>query len=343
MGNEWLYLFLSILKKTVMITSFVLMMMLVIEYINVRTKSSWGQSLSNKPFLQILLAAFLGITPGCLGAYTVVSLYTHRIINLAALTTVMIATSGDEAFIMFSMIPQTAVWIHLLLFVIAILSGMLIYFIVSKRVFSKEVYFPFHGNESTSCVSFDKRSIITQLKHISTKRLLLLLLVVGFIVFLFLSKPMHAWNWKFWIFFSGTILSLAIILTVPNHFVEKHIWQHILKHHLFRIFMWTFFTLLAISILDKFFDIHSWIQDNPWQMLLLAVLIGIIPESGPHMIFITLFAAGSLPFSILLASSISQDGHGMLPLWAESKKDFLVVKTINIIVAFIVGSIGLLF
>jgi hypothetical protein len=44
-----------------------------------------------------------------------------------------------------------------------------------------------------------------------------------------------------------------------------------------------------------------------------------------------------------LASSISQDGHGMLPVLAESKRIFLAVKIVNIIYAFIVGLLTLLF
>jgi hypothetical protein len=78
-------------------------------------------------------------------------------------------------------------------------------------------------------------------------------------------------------------------------------------------------------------------------VLLIAVLIGIIPESGPHLVFVTLFAAGTIPFSVLLASSISQDGHGMLPLLAESKKGFVAVKIINMIYALVVGGVGLFF
>jgi hypothetical protein len=92
----------------------------------------------------------------------------------------------------------------------------------------------------------------------------------------------------------------------------------------------------------QFVDLHSWVVDNMYILLIIAVLIGIIPESGPHLIFVTLFASGTIPFSILLASSIVQDGHGMLPLLAESKKGFFTVKAINIIFGMIVGIIGLL-
>ncbi len=71
----------------------------------------------------------------------------------------------------------------------------------------------------------------------------------------------------------------------------------------------------------------------------LSVLAGLIPQSGPHLVFVTLFASGALPFSILLASSITQDGHGMLPLLAHSRKDFSKVKTINMITGFLAGAI----
>ena len=76
-------------------------------------------------------------------------------------------------------------------------------------------------------------------------------------------------------------------------------------------------------------------------VLVIAILVGIIPESGPHLIFVTLFAQGSLPFAILLANSIVQDGHGTLPLLAVSRRAFLWLKLVNIAFGFLAGSIGL--
>ena len=131
--------------------------------------------------------------------------------------------------------------------------------------------------------------------------------------------------------------SLFIVISVPEHFLKEHLWEHIVKVHIPRIFLWTFGTLLVINILMNFIDIQSWMTDNMLVVLILAVLIGIIPESGPHLIFVTLFASGAIPFSVLLASSISQDGHGSLPLLAESKQGFLAVKSVNIIFALIIG------
>ena len=100
---------------------------------------------------------------------------------------------------------------------------------------------------------------------------------------------------------------------------------------------WTCGGLLIRGIPLRYVDIEGWISGNTALMILLATLIGIIPESGPHMIFVTLFAAGVVPFPVLLASSISQDGHASIPLLAESRKSFAWAKLINCGVALAAG------
>ena len=88
------------------------------------------------------------------------------------------------------------------------------------------------------------------------------------------------------------------------------------------------------------FDIASWISDNTILMILLAAAVGIIPESGPHLVFVSLYAAGVIPLPVLLASCISQDGHASLPLLAESRGSFIKAKLINVVVAIIIGLIS---
>jgi len=100
--------------------------------------------------------------------------------------------------------------------------------------------------------------------------------------------------------------------------------------------------LLILHFVNQYLDIEKIIGDNVYVVLLIAVLVGVIPESGPHLFFVILFASGNLPLSILLANSIVQDGHGSLPLLAETRKGFLIIKGINIAVGLIVGVIGLL-
>ena len=92
-----------------------------------------------------------------------------------------------------------------------------------------------------------------------------------------------------------------------------------------------------MHFLINYLELGTWIKANYLTVMLIACLIGFIPESGPHMIFVTLFAQGAIPFGILLASSVVQDGHGMLPLLAEPKRSFISVKVINFAVGLLVG------
>jgi hypothetical protein len=150
-------------------------------------------------------------------------------------------------------------------------------------------------------------------------------------------------DWMNVLFAGLSIIVLFVLLLGSDHFVEEHLWNHIVRRHLPAIFAWTFGVLLVLGIMLQYIDIDRWISSNTVLMILLATLIGIIPESGPHMIFVTLYAAGVVPFPVLLASSISQDGHASIPLLAENRKSFAWAKLINCIVALTAGLIAMLF
>jgi hypothetical protein len=291
---------------------------------------------------QYLIAAMLGAIPGCLGAFTVVDLFTHRLVSFGALVTAMIATSGDEAFVMLAMFPEKAILITLLLFIIGIGAGALTdKFKFTARLNSNNGKHKLLLHDSPNCKCFSKDLLIPQLLKPSKYRLFLLFIIISLLTGLYFG--LIAGNAKLWMVITINITlftSIAIILTAPDHFLKEHLWQHIAKVHLPRIFVWTFATLLVFNFLLTIVDIESWMSSNMLLILVVAVVVGIVPQSGPHLVFVTLFAQGSIPLSILLASSISQDGHGMLPLLAESKKDFFTVKIINIIYALVIGFIG---
>jgi len=336
--------FSDVLNHSLVITSFVFTMMLLIEYINVMTKGSWQEKLSKSKFGQYFLGVLLGAIPGCLGAFTVVSLYSHGVVSFGALVATMIATSGDEAYVMLSLFPAQAVVLTVLIVVIGLVIGYFTDVIFKKFNFS--INLKLHGfevHEEESCPCFSPKIISEQLRSISFPRALLIgiLSILLFLLFSGYTEP-YEWNWVKVTLLIVTLFALFVVITVPDHFLEEHLWKHVLKKHLLRIFLWTFGALLVIHYLQMFIDVDAWIQTNIWIVLIIAVLIGIIPESGPHLVFVTLFASGSLPFAILLASSIVQDGHGTIPLLAVSKKNFVILKLINMLAGLVVGGIGLL-
>lgn len=335
----------KIFLQSIMITGFVFIMMMVIEYINVQSKGFWQKHLTENKWKQYLIVGLLGAIPGCLGAFTVVALFTHRLVSFGALVTAMIATSGDEAFVMFAMFPQKAMLLTGIILVVGILAGYLTDKFYKPEGILKDIVH--HGlplHDEPDCKCFQKDKFWSNLFHPSLYRLSIAVIIISLILGVVtgvLSGEADLWI-KITLMLSFSF-ALFVVVSVPEHFFKEHIWNHIVKDHLPRIFLWVFGILLFMHFLILYIDVESWISNNMLVVLLIAVLIGIIPDSGPHLIFVTLFASGAIPFSILLASSISQDGHGMLPMLAESKKGFLAVKVVNMIFAFIVGSTGLLF
>lgn len=330
--------FISTLKQSVMITVFVLIMMVAIEYINVQSKNTWAEKLQRSPFLQIVVAGLLGIIPGCMGAFTVVSLYIHRMMGLAGLITVMIATSGDEAFVMFALFPGKALLLNGVLLVIAVITGWLVHIINRKKASGKQYGFVIHNQEYCKCFSSD--IIIQQLKAISFERAILMLFTLVAAVLMLLGKiGQKEWGWEKITFLTGSAFLWFVFATVPEHFLKEHLYNHVVKKHLLRIFLWTWCAFIILHFVQTNHLVVNLINKNSYILLLIAVLIGMIPESGPHLIFVTMFSQNLIPFSVLLTNSIVQDGHGMLPLLAESRKDFFRVKAVNMLVGLIAGSI----
>ena len=330
------------LRTAVLVTGLVVIMMMLIEVFNVRSDGRMFSGLRNRRFGQVLLSALLGAIPGCMGGFASVSLYTHGLISFGALIAMMIASSGDEAFVMLAMFPGRSAWIFLILFVVAVAVGLLVDLFHSK----------YDGCHSMSVHDQDRepKHEHHHERHYGWKRIAMFLGVV-----IFMGALLSGWlegdeadasaggfnllseEWMYWLFAAFSLAVLGMLLFAGDHFVEEHLWEHIVSHHLPGIFLWTFGTILILGILMSHFDMASWISDNTILMILLAAAIGIIPESGPHLVFVSLYAAGVIPLPVLLASCISQDGHASLPLLAESRGSFLKAKLINVVVAVVIG------
>ena len=124
----------DVLKNAFLVTGLVMVMMMTIEYVNVRSAGRWFASLRNSRFRQVLLGAMLGLIPGCVGGFAAVSLFSHGLISLGALVAAMVSSSGDESFVMLAMIPKVALILFGVLFVIAIVSGLAVDKFYKKKI-----------------------------------------------------------------------------------------------------------------------------------------------------------------------------------------------------------------
>lgn len=354
-----MHLLIDILRNSILITGLVTVMMMMIESVNIESRGLVFKGLKNTRIGQVVIAALLGSVPGCMGGFATVSLYTHGLFSFGALIAMMIASSGDEAFMMLAMIPDKALIIFMVLFVVAVVAGVLADQI-RDRIHSRKCHntdhsecgikpdcqegYAVHENEGHGHAGHGKEG-----RHFGWKRIVMFVGLAMFIAALASGGLSHdhedhdleinllSEDWMNVMFAGLSVIILIVLIFASDHFIEEHLWNHIVRKHLPTIFAWTFGVLLLVGIGLQYIDIDRWISDNTAMMILLAALVGIIPESGPHMLFVTLYAAGIVPLPVLLASSISQDGHASIPLLAESKKSFFIAKAINFAIALIIG------
>lgn len=261
--------------ETIKIILMVALLMIIIEFLELKFKDKIREKITKRSVNQFVLASLLGSIPGCVDAFFIVSLYAHGLVGFGALAAVMLSTAGDEAFVMLTMIPETA----LLIFAISVILGIVGGFLA------------------------DKIAKATKLKT---------------------SQPcaieIHEEELDF------------------KHFLKDHVYGHILKKHIPKLFLWIFLTMLVIGLLIENLNLEPTITNLPvFLLIVFAALIGIVPESGPHLFFLLLFSRGLIPFSVLLVNTISQDGHGLLPLLSYSVKDTIYVQIFTTLFALAVG------
>lgn len=264
-------------QHTIKITLFVLAMMVLVDLINMWTRGRLTSIVKGGIWRQYIGASFLGATPGCLGAFMNVTLYVHGLLTFGAIVGGMIATSGDEAFIMLKEFPLTALFLFGLLFIFGIVFAWL-----------TDKIAPLFGIEP--CLECELHEY-------------------------------HPGQESF------------------QHYFKDHFWLHIVKKHIWRVFLWTFFALLVIEVGFNYWNLKDFISNNIFLVLILSGLVAIVPESGPNIIFIMMYSKGVIPFSVLLTNCFIQDGHGMLPMLSYSIRDSVLIKIFNFVFGISVGII----
>ena len=220
------------LRTAVLVSGLVVIMMMLIEVFNVTSGGHIFSGLGKHRVGQVLLSAFLGVIPGCMGGFASVSLYTHGIISFGALVAMMIASSGDEAFVMLAMFPDKSLWIFLTLFVVAVAVGLLVD--LFRHRFDGCSSMNVHDEDMAPAQKHEHR------RHFGWKRVLMSAGVLVFVAALLLGMlesdkpdaPEGGFNllseeWMYWLFAVLSIAVLGMLIYAGDHFVEEHLWEHI--------------------------------------------------------------------------------------------------------------------
>jgi len=330
----------DIATHSISISLFVFLMMMLVDYLNIWSEGKFTTSIQKGKSRQYLLAAGLGIIPGCLGSFLAVALYIRGMLGFGALVGNFVATTGDSAFVLLAELPRVALVVFGILFAASLFAAAIGDWLARRIGFIPQAQCQTddHHLAESGCVIWPGAGWWEPLRKPHPLRIgyVLVLLASAGLVLTGRFGP-DSWNWVRVASLALISVGLFVVLTEPDHYLIEHIGQHITLKHLPWVFAWTLGSLILLGMLQHYVDLKELVSANQKWFLVAAALIGIIPDTGPQLLFIFLFKDSMIPFSVLLTNALAQSGHAMLPLLSVCIKDSVLAKAVNLLIALLIG------
>ncbi|MFK4784834.1 putative manganese transporter [Fusobacterium sp. MFO224] len=357
--------------------SFVGITLLLFGYINYRTEGQLVKTIEERKKLQVVFGALLGLTPGCGGAIMVMPLYLLGKVSFGAVVATLIATMGDAAFVIIVHSPKVFLYISVISFIIAVVTGYFIDFFniginLVEKISSKEELKRLNKafeDEPTDIElnakkankhKYSMEGIFYIFRHNQGYKLFWILAVLGFILGIMdlmqidLDNAFPIKNLRF-IGALGTFFSVIYTIISKKIIKDDNIGEtesklESLKETLVHnagetafviswIFMAFLFYEISIELLGGEKVLIDFMNKSGFIVVMVAVLIGLIPGCGPQIVLATLYVAGAIPFSALIANAICNDGDALFPLLAINKKSAMWATLYSLIPAVAAGGI----
>ncbi len=110
----------------IQVTVFVGGVLLLFGYINFKVSGKIVEKIGQSKKTQPIIGSLLGLTPGCGGAIFVMPLFPQGIVSFGTVVATLIATMGDSAFVIMSVMPLQYILVSLFSFVVAVITGYIV-------------------------------------------------------------------------------------------------------------------------------------------------------------------------------------------------------------------------
>lgn len=306
--------------------------------------------LNKNQSIQVPIATFLGLLPGCGGAIIIVTQFVQGKVSFGALVAVLISTMGDASFLLLATEPSAAFIVFSISSIAAIISG----YVVDK----------IHGPDYLKAESQTSKIPSTNEQTPIPKLLLkvwLLVLAPGFILGILLAFQVDTdsffGRWSnsqptMWLGFIGAMCSIAIWFSRPLNSWSIHqvdsesneraspssVCQSVASETCF-VTIWVIAGFLVFELFIHFtgWDLGQFFKSLGGLTPLLAIVVGFIPGCSPQIIMTTLYLQGIVPLSAQLANAISNDGDALFPAIAMAPKAAIYATVYSAIPAIIIG------
>jgi len=355
---------------------FVGAMLVFFGYLNYKYAGGVIRTIEKHKRLQVIFGAILGVSPGCGGAIFIMPLFLRGTVTSGTAVATLISTMGDSSFVIISRMPEQALCIHAISFVVGIACGYLMDALrlghrlaggrqASVRRGEPRSVAPWPhvghavGDNVGRALHSKVREVPGKLGYEVTHRGYVFWWVVcgiGFIlgVLILLQQESNLWvgfNLTRIVGLLGAGISVVwliagrhIIADDTHAELEEKLAspKEMLIHNAHETSFVTFWVFVAYSAYSLFMhwsqlDLSAIVdQAGVWSIIATAS-VGLIPGCGPQILTVTLYTKGVIPFSALVAHTLSQDGDALFPVLAMSPRAALWLTIMTTVPAVAIG------
>jgi hypothetical protein len=304
-------------------------------------------------------------------------LFLRGTVTYGTVVATLVATMGDSSFVIISKMPAQALYIHLIALVVGVATGYAVDALgigadlarseEARRARTREDVEdvrPAHkghepGDAIEEALHPKDREVPGTIGYEIIHRgygLYWGLCAVGFVLGIILLAQGDVSNWVGFnlnrvVGLSG--LSLSVVWMVAGRraiaddtHVELEAKLSSLKetfihdaHETAFVTFWVFVAYIAYEFFMYFtqIDLQAVVAQAGFLPVIVAACIGLIPGCGPQIVTVTLYTEGVIPFSALVAHTLSQDGDALLPIIAMSPRAALRLTLTTTVPALLIG------
>jgi len=355
---------------------FVGAMLLFFGYLNYMTAGGAIQAISKYRRFQVLMGAVLGVSPGCGGAIFVMPLYLRGSVTYGTVVATLISTMGDSSFVIISKMPKEALYIHLISFVVGIVSGYVVDALGLGRTLvraektppqrpkqSGHVTWPHIGHVAGDMVGQvlhpKGRQVAGTVGYDITHRgygVYWLVTAVGLLLGIILLCQQDIGHWVGFnlnraVGLLGAAISIVWLMAGRHGIADdthaeleeklaslKQMLIHNAQETAFVTF-WVFIAYSSFALFMHFtqLDLAAVVAQAGVLPIFATACIGLIPGCGPQIVTVTLYTKGVIPFSALVAHTLSQDGDALFPILAMNPRAAIWLTVTSTVPAVVIG------
>ena len=302
-------------------------------------------------------------------------LYLGGTVSYGTVVATLISTMGDSSFVIISRMPSQALYIHLISLSVGIASGYLVdgLGLGHRLVRTDEASPPGRGSGDTRWphIGHDPGDAVGQALHREdhevpgtigyeiTHRGYGLYWVITAIGLLLGTILLFQGDIGHWVGFdlggmvglSGTAISIIWLFAGGHSIADdthaeleeklaslKEMFIHSAHETAFVTF-WVFAAYSAYGLFMHFthLDLVAIVAQAGVLSVFATAAIGLIPGCGPQILTVTLYTKGVIPFSALVAHTLSQDGDALFPILAMNPRAAMWLTITTTVPALIVG------